>query len=100
MSNRRPPATESGGTSVIAVTALILSLAFGVPYIFTLTGFAGLAFMGHVVTIDDDLRGGWSNPEGKRSFPWVELLFKAAIFLGLCWAIAEFPGLKAFGRVA
>jgi len=39
---------------VVALTAVVLSLAFAVPYIFTVTGFAGWAFIGHVVTADDD----------------------------------------------
>ncbi|WP_267225608.1 hypothetical protein [Dyella silvae] len=39
----------------------------------------------------------WDNPDGKRPFPWGELLSKAAIFFGLCWAIVAFPALKAFG---
>jgi hypothetical protein len=82
---------------VVASTAVVLSLTLAVPYIFTMTGFAGWVFIGHVVTIDDDLRGGWGNPDGRQPFPWVALGSKAAIFSGLCWAIAAFPGLKAFG---
>lgn len=82
---------------IVAVTAAVLSLTLDVPYIFTVAGFAGLAFVGHVVTIEDDLRGGWSNPDGRLPFPWVELLSKAVIFFGLCWAIAAFPALKSFG---
>jgi hypothetical protein len=66
---------------VVASTALVLSSAFAVPYIFTVTGFAGWAFIGHVVTADDDAPGGWSNPDGTAPFPWGELALKAAIFL-------------------
>ncbi|MBE1162994.1 hypothetical protein [Dyella acidiphila] len=83
--------------AVVASTAVVLSLMFAVPYIFTLTGFAGWALLGHVVTADDDAAGGWSNPDGKLPFPWAELATKAAIFLGLCLAIAAFPGLRALG---
>lgn len=82
---------------LVVSTALVLSWTLAVPYIFTVTGFAGWAFVGHVVTADDDAPGGWSNPEGKVSFPWGELALKAVIFFGLCGAIAAFPGLRAFG---
>jgi hypothetical protein len=84
-------------TMVVVTAAVLLSLAFSVPYVFTVTGFAGLALVGHVVTIDEDLRGSWGDTEEKRPFPWVELLSKAVVFFGLCWAIAAFPALKAFG---
>lgn len=82
---------------VVVSTAILLSLTLAVPYIFTVTGFAGWAFLGHVVTADDDVPGGWSNPQGELPFPWGELVLKAAIFFGLCWAIVEFPWLRAFG---
>lgn len=82
---------------VVVSTALVLSLVFAIPYIFTVTGFAGWAFIGHVVTADDDAARGWSNPDGTVPFPWGELALKAAIFFGLCSAIAEFPALRAFG---
>jgi hypothetical protein len=84
-------------TMVVVVAAVLLSLVFSVPYVFTVTGFAGLAFAGHVVTIDEDLRGGWGDTGEKCPFPWGELLSKAVVFFGLCWAIAAFPALKSFG---
>lgn len=28
---------------------------------------AGWAFVGHLITIDDDFPGGWSNPEGSKA---------------------------------
>jgi hypothetical protein len=82
---------------VVVSTAVVLSLTLAVPYIFTVTGFAGWAFIGHVVTADDDAPGGWSNPDGKLPYPWAELVLKAVIFFGLCGAIAEFPGLRGLG---
>jgi hypothetical protein len=83
--------------TVVVAASVLLSLAFSVPYVFTVTGFAGLAFLGHVVTIDEDLRGGWGDTGEKRLFPWGELLSKAVVFFGLCWAIAAFPALRSFG---
>jgi hypothetical protein len=82
---------------VVVSTALLLSWTLAVPYLFTVTGFSGLAFVGHVVTVDDDMPGGWNNPAGDLPFPWRELAVKAAIFFGLCAAIVMFPALKDFG---
>lgn len=82
---------------VVVSTAIGLSLTFAVPYIFTVTGFAGWAFLGHVVTADDNAPGGWSNPDGQLPFPWGELALKAAVFFGLCWSIAELPWLRTLG---
>lgn len=55
---------------VIVSTAILFSLIWAVPFIFTVTGFAGWAFLGHVVTADDDAPGGWSSPDGELPFPW------------------------------
>ena len=81
----------------ILVIATVLSLVWRVAYIYTAIGFAGWAFIGHLVTADDDFRGGWSNPDGSRRFPWIALLIKAVIFVGLCWLIVSFPAVKSFG---
>lgn len=82
---------------IVVSTAIVLSVTLAIPYIFTVTGFAGWAFLGHVVTADDDAPGGWGNPDGELPFPWGELALKAAVFFGLCGAIAEFPWLRIFG---
>ena len=74
---------------LIAGTAIALSYFGGIPYIFTLIGFSAWAFFGHLVTIDDDMKSGWSNPDGSEPFSWLELLIKAAIFAALC-AMAAF----------
>lgn len=82
------------GTS-IAATAV--SALWRVPYIFTFLGVAALVLVGHLVTIDDDIPGGWSNPDGSQPFPWGELLVKAVVVavLGL---LALLPGIRALGR--
>jgi hypothetical protein len=46
----------------------------------------GWAFIGHLVTLDDDFPGGWSNPAGSRRFlgsSLLELLVKGIIFAGI-----------------
>lgn len=84
-----------GGITV--VIAVALSVLWRVPYIFTFVGVATLALIGHFVTIDDDLPGGWSNPDGSRPFPWRELMIKVAIVLGFCLA-ALVPAIRALGE--
>ena len=52
---------------------------------------SGWAFFGHLVTLDDDMRGGWSNPEGSRAI-WgrsvVELFAKLFVFAVVGWWFA------------
>jgi hypothetical protein len=47
---------------------------------------SGWAALGHLVTLDDDMPGGWSNPERSRLF-WFkslgQLAIKFAIFVGV-----------------
>lgn len=81
----------------VCATAVLLSLVGKVPYLYTVTGFVVWAFVGHLITIDDDAPGGWSNPDGSIPFPWAELAIKAAILLGLLGALFLVPTLRAFG---
>jgi hypothetical protein len=83
--------------SVITVVAVALSSLWNVPYIYTLIGFAAWAFIGHVVTADDDVPGGWSNPDGTLPFPWGELVMKGAILVGLCAIAVFFPSVRSLG---
>lgn len=85
---------------VVLVVAIVLSLAFDLPYLYTVIGFAVWAFVGHLVTIDDDAEGGWSNPEGSRQF-WrhslFELFVKLLIMVVLFMIATAFPTLRSFG---
>ena len=83
---------------VVAVAAsTALSALWSVPYVYTAVGFAAWAFFGHLITADDDLPGGWSNPDGARAFPWVALAAKGAVLCALC-AIALFvPAVRHYG---
>jgi hypothetical protein len=49
---------------------------------------SGWGAIGHLVTLDDDMPGGWSNPDGLRAF-WfeslVQLVIKIVIFGGVLW---------------
>jgi hypothetical protein len=79
------------------IAAIGLSTLWRVPYIFTFVGVAAVVLAGHVVTIDDDMPGGWSNPDGSLPFPWGELLIKAAVVAVLA-LLALVPGVRALGR--
>jgi hypothetical protein len=83
--------------AVMCLIALALSSLWKVPYLYTALGFAVWAFGGHLVTIDDDLAGGWSNPDGSISFLWGELTIKAAILLVLIGLAFLIPGLRSLG---
>ena len=74
-----------------------LSAIWSVPYVFTLIGLSAWAFVGHLVTADDDAPEGWSNPDGKLPFPWLELGIKAAVFAALCFLALQFPLVRSLG---
>lgn len=52
---------------------------------------SGWAFFGHLITLDDDIRGGWSNPQGSRAV-WgrsvAELFLKLFVFAVVGWWFA------------
>lgn len=85
---------------LIVSTAVSLSYFGGIPYIYTLIGFSAWSLLGHLVTIDDDMKAGWSNPDGSEPFPWLELLVKVAIFVGLCAIAALSTSVRTFGAHA
>ena len=45
--------------------------------------FVGWPLLGTLATIDDDLKGGWSNPDGKVRPPWLQSPFWGQIIAGL-----------------
>ncbi len=84
--------------AIVTVTAVTLSLLAHVPYIYTLIGFSAWALFGHIITADDDTPGGWSNPDGKKPFPWGELAIKLAVFVVLWAVVFLFPQIRILGR--
>ena len=54
----------------------------------------GWAAFGHFLTLDDELPGGWSNPESSRSI-WYrsfgELLAKLLLFGAVLWVVIFWP---------
>ena len=77
--------------------AIALSQVFGVAYIYTLLGLCAWAFVGHFVTVDDDLPGGWSNPDGKLPAPWTQVAIKGIVLVALGVVAFFIPELCKFG---
>ena len=79
---------------------LLLSWLFGVPYFIGLLGLLAWATVGHLVTLDDEMPGGWSNPEGSIRI-WrlslAGLVAKAVLLVLLFWLVGQYPQLKEFG---
>ena len=87
-------------TLVVIVVALLLSWLASVPYIYTLCGFSAWAAVGHLITIDDDYPGGFSNPEKDNNI-WRHSLLELAIKTGiLCILVvaAFYPQISHWGR--
>lgn len=62
----RVPAFKRYGILFAMACSMVVafSVVWAVPYMYTAMGFAVWAFAGHLITIGDDLPGGWSNPDG------------------------------------
>ena len=87
-------------TLFIAVITIGLSVFAGVAYIYTLCGLSAWIAFGHLVTIDDDMPGEWSNPEGSKEL-WHGSLFvvstKFVVFFVLLVVVMSFPSLAKYG---
>src|SRR5690349_21222899 len=88
------------------ITVALLGLGFGLVLKFTsggtpigwcmLVALVGTPVFSTIATIDDDLPGGWSNPDGKQVPPWLHWHFPVQLSLmgaisGLGFAIDTFP---------
>lgn len=85
---------------VVAVIAVCLSSVFDVPYVITLLGLSAWAALGHLITLDDDVPGEWSNPEGSMRLWRLSLLglaIKVVVVICLFMLIARFPQIREFG---
>jgi hypothetical protein len=90
----RATAVSIGVTAAIAVTA---SLLWHVPYIYSVIGLVILGFVGYVVTLDEDLPGGWAPiPGGVRSV-WLRLLVIAVLITCLVALAVMFPTIRMAG---
>jgi hypothetical protein len=79
MSTKRGYLVLLGVLAVIAIALrLVLGLNLGVS---TLVLFVGWPLVGTLITLDDDFRGGWSNPDGTVTPVWKTSPFWADIIL-------------------
>lgn len=87
---------------VACLIAVTLSLIWNVPYAYTAIGISTWNLLSYLITIDDDLPGGWDNPIGKKPFPWFELVAKVGVVLCLLGLILLYPEILKLGtwRVA
>jgi hypothetical protein len=83
--------------AIFAVCAFAASLLWHIPYIFTVIALLCLGLVGFVVTLDDDLPGGWDqHPRGRRAV----LVQLAAVVCAFAAAVAVavfFPAVRALG---
>jgi hypothetical protein len=83
-------------TSIILLTiaftgAIVVHFTFGLPLgVAFLLFFVGWPVGGTLITIDDDLPGGWSNPDGTVRPPWLEAPFWRQVSWGLAVSAAGF----------
>ena len=77
--------------AIAAVGAILIHITKDVPLGWALMAlFVGWPLLGTLVTIDDDLPGGWSNPDGTVTPPWKEAPFWAQLILGCAIACGGF----------
>jgi hypothetical protein len=67
-----------------ATAALVLHFAVRLPWgVAALASFVGWPILGVLITVDDDLPGGWSNLDGKQRADWRRACFWGNLFAGL-----------------
>lgn len=86
--------------ATVVFVAVLLSVLFGIPYIYTICGFSAWAAMGHLITIDDDRLGGFSNPEEDKNL-WnlslLLLLLKFVVLAVLLLVALNIPSVSQLG---
>ena len=88
-------------SSIFIVSITIALSAFcDIAYIYTLCGLSAWAAFGHLITLDDDMPGEWSNPEGDKAL-WrnslAAMAIKFMIFITLAVTLLSFPSLAQYG---
>lgn len=83
---------------VVAVLS-VLVFVFDMSYIGAVTILFAWAAFGHLVTLDDDAPGEWSNPDGDAAVWRRSLLLLAVKSVGLVlliWLMARFPEIREY----
>lgn len=74
-------------TAVVLVA--VLRFYFDISWFLSILAiFVGWPMIGNIITIDDDLKGGWSNPDGKARPEILTGAFWAKISAGIACAFA------------
>lgn len=87
-------------TLFIVCVTVGLSMFAGVAYIYTLCGLTAWMAFGHLITLDDDMPGEWSNPEGDKKLWHSSLAIMAVkflLFVALLVVVLSFPSLAKYG---
>ena len=83
--------------ATFAACAIAASLLWQVPYIYTVIALLGVGLVGFVVTLDDDLPGGWSpHPAGRRDV-FGQLALVVCVFAVAIAVAVFFPAIRALG---
>lgn len=83
--------------AIFAACALAASWLLHIPYIFTVIALLGLGLAGFIVTLDDDLPGGWApHPGGHRAVS-VQLALVVCAFAAAVALAVFFPAVRALG---
>ena len=84
----------------VAVLAFVLSFVAGVAYIYTFCMVAAVIVCGHLVTLDDDYPGGWSNLDGDKEI-WQSslkaLAVKVVVLIALLLVALYVPTISDLG---
>jgi len=76
---------------LLGIVAIVVHQATGLSLgLLWLALFVGWPLVGTLITLDDDLPGGWSNPDGAAVPPWRDAAFGAQLVFGLAAAAIGF----------
>jgi hypothetical protein len=79
--------TDTALLAAALVAAVAVHLYFGISLALVfLSIFVAWPLFGTLITIDDDMKGGWSNPDGTVRPPWLQAPFWGQIIVGLALA--------------
>ena len=82
-----------------AAIVAFLTFYFRSPYIITVLILLGWSSLGQLVTLDDELPGGWANPDGdraiaRRGVAW--LLSTIVAFALVFWLMRTYPHIQDY----
>ena len=83
----------------VGVIVAFLTFYLNSPYIVTLWILLGWSALGQLVTLDDDMPGGWSNPDGdpaiwRQARTWLVCTF--ASFALVSWLMYNHPWVRNY----